>query len=77
MNMNSEIGATMKKIIELTPQKKRNISPTDFLSLSREEKRNIKACRFVPPSIGSDDFGYFDILLKYPTYTAVCNGETE
>ncbi len=58
----------MEKTIELTPQTKQIINPEDYLRLTDSEKRNIKKSKFVPPQLGSNNFGCFELILKNPIF---------
>lgn len=59
----------MKNILDLISLNKYTVSPKKFLLLSKDEKRNIESCEFVPPKIGSKKFGHFIITLKNSVYT--------
>lgn len=58
----------MSTIVNLIPNKIREISPEKFLKLDQHEKQNIESCRFVPPTIGDSGFGKFIVTVKIPTY---------
>lgn len=66
----------MKQFTDLIPRKVRRVSAGGFLKLSKQEKLNIKSCRFDPPSFGSGDFGKFTLTLKTPFYS-IDNGDKE
>lgn len=64
----------MKNIIDLVAKRKKVVRPEDYLNMTTEERGNVKSCVFVPPSVGSPDFGRFVITLKNPTY-CLADGE--
>lgn len=52
----------------LTPQKDRLTSPETYLAEMSKDKtrRNIESVRFIPPKIGGEGFGSFQIRYKIP-----------
>ncbi|NCU19596.1 hypothetical protein EOM89_02415 [Candidatus Falkowbacteria bacterium] len=58
----------MKSIIDLVPKRTKILPPEDYLGMTPADRANVKSSRFVPPTVGSDDFGMFIITLKNPTY---------
>lgn len=55
----------------LVPKKVRQLSAQDYLKeMNAASKRNIKRVRFVPPKIGKEDFGHFEITYKTPVLVA-------
>lgn len=64
----------MKDTIDLLPKRKKVVRPEDYLSMTTEERANVKTSRFIPPTIGGSDFGRFVITLKNPVY-CLADGE--
>jgi len=58
----------MKNYIDLKPIKRKKISPKAYMQLSARKKGNIARSRFIPPKIGSQGFGYFELIFKHPVY---------
>lgn len=64
----------MQNIIDLIPVYSKKLTSEQYLKISDEERRNIDSCRFVPPTIGDRNFGFFSVKLKDPVYF-VPNGQ--
>lgn len=56
--------------IDLLPKREKVVRPEEFLTMSAKERSNIQSSRFVPPSLGSRDFGHFVVVLRHPVYQA-------
>jgi len=59
----------MAKTIDLTPRNKLTLTPKEYISASKKDRRNFRSSRFIPPSIGDKNFGYFVVTLKHPAYS--------
>lgn len=67
----------MKKLItsiELTPVKNEKVSAQRFARIAKEQPHNIARSRFVPPRIGANDFGSFEIEYRTPMLREVMPG---
>ena len=53
---------------DLFPRSHKDLTPSEFLRITPEEKRNIKSVRIVAPRLGSDSFGKIRIELATPEY---------
>lgn len=52
----------------LTPKQTETLSAHQYIQRMRNkhQKSNIKHIRFVPPKIGADGYGHFEITYKMP-----------
>jgi len=51
----------------LSPGRK-SLSAEQFIELARKDRDDIKSVKFVPPRIGSDGFGRFDVDISSSSY---------
>lgn len=56
----------------LIPKQVQILSARQYMQAMRDksQKDNIKNIRFVPPKIGADDFGRFEVTYKIPVLVA-------
>ncbi|CAB5577642.1 Uncharacterised protein [Pseudomonas putida] len=47
---------------------KRSLTADQFIDLARRDRDEIKSVKFVPPKIGSEGFGRFDVELSSTSY---------
>lgn len=59
----------MKNIIDLLPKRTKVVGPKAFLNMSAEDRSNTQKVTFIPPKMGSENFGHFVVTLKHPIYT--------
>ncbi|WP_139225787.1 hypothetical protein [Paracidovorax konjaci] len=50
----------------LVPRRVERMSAEEFLVLVDSDRLNIAKSRFVPPKLGSKDFGRFEVQYKVP-----------
>lgn len=52
----------------LVPKIECRVSVEEYLKITSDKnaQRNIKSSRFVPPKLGTDNYGYFEIQYKTP-----------
>lgn len=55
-------------LIDLTPQVRKILDASEYVVFIGKQHDNIKSSRFVPPKIGSDNFGFFEVELNLPIY---------
>jgi len=55
-------------IIDFKKQLHTVLSPIEYLSLSRDEKDNIKSTKILPPKVGRRGFGGIIVEYKNPIY---------
>lgn len=62
----------MTKTKLLIPTKVRNVSARQYLNEAKRNSvnNNIESVRFIPPTIGSSDYGSFQITYKTPVLVA-------
>lgn len=48
------------------PVTRESLEPSEFIAMSESEKKNIKKARFVPPKIGREGYGSFDVEYISP-----------
>jgi hypothetical protein len=41
------------------------MSAEDLMRITLEQRERIESIRFIPPTLGSDSFGYFKVTMKY------------
>jgi hypothetical protein len=58
----------MENTIDLKPIKIWRVSVDRFFRLAASERSNVKHACFVPPSVGSSGFGFFELVLKRAVY---------
>lgn len=65
----------MKKLppmtIDVTTIRREVVTAKEFLRLSKESPHLIARSRFVPPMLGHDDFGAFDVHYSVPVLKRV------
>lgn len=57
-----------KREVELTPTSHRLVSPEEFLQMCEKESDNIRSSSYIPPRMGDEGFGHFEVHLKRPVY---------
>lgn len=60
--------------IELTPVKHERVSAQRFVRIAKEQAHNVARSRFVPPRIGANDFGSFEVEYRTPMLREVLPG---
>ena len=58
----------LNKPFDLFPNSYKDITPYDFLTMSKAERKNIKSVIIIPPQIGRNDFGKIRIEFNSPLY---------
>lgn len=53
-------------IIDSIAVNKESVTPTDFLNIARKNSSVIKSTKFIPPRIGGDSFGHFEVEYRVP-----------
>lgn len=53
-------------ILDWLPRRVVTVSPEAYLNMSPERRAEVRSVRFVPPKIGGQDFGRFELTLKTP-----------
>jgi hypothetical protein len=48
------------------PTSTKSMKPEEFVALTDKQKENIESSRFVPPTIGSKNFGHVQVKFKTP-----------
>lgn len=48
------------------PVTRENLDPREFIAMSEHEKKNIKKAKFIPPKIGREGYGSFDVEYISP-----------
>lgn len=54
--------------IQLKPVERERMSPTGFLATLESDADNIKSSSFIPPRLGDNHFGYFEVEYRNPIY---------
>lgn len=54
--------------IELKPVERERMSPAGFLATLESNADNIESSSFIPPRLGDDHFGYFEVEYRNPIY---------
>lgn len=54
--------------IELEPVERERMSPAGFLSTLESDPDKIESSSFIPPRLGDDHFGYFEVEYRTPVY---------
>ncbi|MCJ1952427.1 hypothetical protein MUB13_26585 [Pseudomonas aeruginosa] len=57
------MNAKEKFTFDAIPTNRRSFTAEEFVHLSKKERDDIKSVRFIPPKIGSEGFGSFDVEL--------------
>lgn len=57
-----------EKIIDLTPQTHKHLLPSEYIEFISTQKEQVKSSRFKIPTLGSDDFGSFEVELNNPFF---------
>ncbi|MBJ2254592.1 hypothetical protein JFT59_25715 [Pseudomonas sp. MF6784] len=47
---------------------RKSVSAEEYIDIIRSDRDDVKSAKFVPPKIGSEGFGRFDIELTSSTY---------
>ena len=58
----------MPESYDMFLEKEEVISPSEYLNLTEEQRKEIEDIRIVPPKIGSGSFGMFRVIRKFPAY---------
>lgn len=54
--------------LDLEPVMRERLSPSEFLSVLESKQDRVKSSNFVPPKLGDDHFGYFEVEYDEPVY---------
>lgn len=47
---------------------KKSVSADEYIDLIRNDRDEVKSAKFIPPKIGSEGFGRFEVELSSTTY---------
>ena len=53
-------------ILDWLPRRIVTVSPEAYLNMSPERRADVRSARFVPPKIGGQGFGCFELTMKSP-----------
>lgn len=60
----------MTGLINAVPRRRSRISARAYLRLTAEERANIAKVRLIPPTLGSRDFGGFEVTYRNPVFVS-------
>jgi len=61
-------GPDSQESIELEPVEQERMSPSGFLKALESNADDIESSSFIPPRLGDDHFGYFEVKYRNPIY---------
>lgn len=59
------------QIIDSIVVTKESVTPADFLNIARKNSSAIKNTKFIPPRIGDNSFGHFEVEYRVPKITPI------
>lgn len=58
----------MTGLLDAAPRRRSRLSAGAYLKLTAEDRANIAKVRLIPPTLGSRDFGGFEVTYKRPVF---------
>ena len=59
---------TRKSEVYLNPVERERLSPSEFIETVNRRSEDIRTTSYVPPKLGDDHFGYFEVEYDSPVY---------
>lgn len=65
---NNSAKEVRKSELTLSPTERERQSPSEFIETVNRRSENIRTTSYVPPKLGDEHFGYFEVEYDVPVY---------